>query len=306
MDDLLQPKFKVNRRMLECDFGHNRKHMENVLKAFEADYAVCHGSDETKESFKVERMAVCKYCTNQECLQDALLNMTQSTDLDLIRRYIGYLKLYGMFRPEDFLLMNPDNEMVSSESEAKIRILEDEVRRKFSAGFFMYRDLFLYPPKKCGGIQMSPYEVRIILMELLAKTFAEYYDSLHIRLEEISHIAVACTQAKEGIPNFYKTLFTLIDDQDWNIYFEGLHPRIISALLNRYNECESLALEKFFTGMGMTTDKIFERMDKYEVKNMEYFKNNHVSEEILARFQGYKVMKRYPVVYKFVKTQLGG
>ena len=304
MDDKLQPKSEVNLELLQADYGNNKRQMENVHLRLKSDLAVCATDAEKAIGFRQERRDVCRYCKRPECIESMVDERFAKTEFEQIRVLIGYLKLYNMFSSEDFLLPNPDNIPSCQQAEDNITLLENEIRKRFDIPFFLYRDLFSYPANKTGGLTKSPYEVRLYLFVKLVQILPKFYSHIQDRLKSFERIYTGAVFASQEIPSFYKVIFGTVKDRNWNIFFEGLHPRMISALLNRYNESKPGSLECFFNQMGITTDELFERMDKYEVKNMEYFKVNSVSKAVCQKYSGYKIKKRFPVVHKYVMSML--
>lgn len=306
MDDKLQPKSEVNLALLSADYGNNKRQMENVQLRIESDLRECATDVEKAICFRQERKDVCRYCARAECIGEVVDEKFKGTDFEQIRILIGYLKLYNMFSPEDFLLPNPDNIPSCQLAENTITLLEDEIRKRFDVPFFLYRDLFSYPVNKTGSLTKSPYEVRMYLFVKLVQSLPKFYSHLQDKVESFNRIYTGAVFASKEIPGFYKVIFGTVKDSSWNLFFEGLHPRMISALLNRYNESKPRSLEHFFSQMGITTDELFERMDKYEVKNMEYFKVNSVSKAVCEKYSGYRIKKRFPVVHKYVMSKLEG
>ena len=62
----------------------------------------------------------------------------------------------------------------------------------------------------------------------------------------------------------------------------------------------------FFSKLGYSPSDIFEKMDKYEVKNMEFFHGVKISKKLLEKYDAYSAKKKYPVIYAFVKKRLEG
>ena len=304
MDVLLQPNCELNMELLQSELGDNKRHLERVKAQLNEKMAICQNNSAEAEKYRIGREMVCYYCLRQDCMHQRLEEDSKGSELELIRQLIGYLKLYNMFYPEDFLLPNPENIKACQEVEAKIRKFEDEVRKRFDVPYFMYGDLFSYPPNKAGILNKSPYEARLYLFIKLLHNLPKFYESIGDRIPMFDKIFTAATLTSRDVPGFYKVIFDPKLNRNRNIYFEGLHPCAISRLLNRFNESKEGSLEFFFGQLGLTSNDLFEKMDKYEIKNMEYFKKNPVSKSILEKYTGYKARKRFPVVCSYAVAEL--
>ena len=306
MDVNLQPKLPLNQELLYARYGHNHRRVGKFLVTLQTKYEVCQESCLARKHYRKSRENVCEYCTRADCMIKELTADISGTDLMQVRCMIGFLKQYGMFSYEDYALVNPDVTAMCKEKEDKIKLLEDEIRKKYGVEYFLYRDLFSATSKEFGGINKSPYEIRLLLWIRLVEMFPAYYEGMQECLKKYYAIYDACMEASKKIPNFYKVIFAEVYGRSWNIYFEGLHPIMISKLINKFNEAEAGSLEVFFSRLGYSPSDIFEKMDKYEVKNMEFFHGVKISKKLLEKYDAYSAKKKYPVIYAFVKKRLEG
>lgn len=306
MEDNLQPKLPLNQELLRCRYGHNYRHAEKFVGKLQSMYACCQSSALTRVYFRKLRRTVCEYCTRTDCLYAELKAAIHGTDLETIRNMIGFLKQHGLFSYEDFALVNPEDVVRCKEKEKKIRLLEDEIRMKYNIDFFLYRDLFSATSKEYGWIEKSPYEIKLVLWIKLVETFPKYYSGMQGCLVRYYKVYDACIEASGKIPNFYKTLFADVYGQSKNVFFEGLHPVLMSRLLNKYNEAETGALDQLFSMLGYSPSEIFEKMDKYEVCNMEFFQGKKIKKNLLEKYASIGMKKKYPVVYAYAKKALEG
>lgn len=307
MDANLQPKLPLNQELLKATYGNNHRRVSKFVDNLQEKYECCQSAEGTRVFYRRTRSDVCKFCTRSDCIRDKLKDDIEGTDLAIVRNMIGYLKMHGMFAYEDYALVNPDNTVVCQEKEDKIKLLEDEIRSKYPGlDYFLYRDLFSATSKEYGWIERSPYEIRLVLWVRLVEMFPKYYEGMQKCLVNYYKIYDACIEASESIPNFYKVIFSTVHGENWNTYFEGLHPIMISKLLNKYNESELDSLDKFFSVLGYSAENVFEKMDKYEVRNMEYFEGKRISKKVLEKYTSFSAKKKYPVVFAFAKKKLEG
>ena len=306
MDVKIQPKLPLNQDLLNMRYGHNHRHVGKFVEGLEQKYAACQTSPLSRKHYRSTRANVCEYCTRADCVKDELTVAIQDTDLMQVRCMIGFLKQYGMFAYEDYALVNPDNIVRCKEKEEKIQLLEDEIRRKYKVEYFLYRDLFSATSKEFGWIEKSPYEIRLLLWIRLVEMLPEYYAGMQKCLPKYYAVYDACMNVNGRIPNIYKVIFSEMYGRSWNIYFEGLHPVMISRIVNKFNESDEGALADFFSRLGYTPSDVFEKMDKQEVCNMEFFQSEKVKKKLLEKYSVYAMKRKYPVVYAFAKKRLDG
>ena len=117
----------------------------------------------------------------------------------------------------------------------------------------------------------------------MVEMLPEYYAGMQKCLPQYYAVYDACMNANGRIPNIYKVIFSEMYGRSWNIYFEGLHPVMISRIVNKFNESDEGALADFFSRLGYTPSDVFEKMDKQEVCNMEFFQSEKVKKKLLEK-----------------------